>query len=197
MPMFPHACCRRIEIAFVADALHVHLFCTLPPFGRRDVLESRTKAGVVIVGERFCDQGSHPLHLGARSACNREFRISSFVFFATLFFQYLRGSMKSVRLLLFLLTPMLAAAQSTHIDHPILPIGSPAPDFSLPGVDGKTHSLSDYASSSVLAVIFACNHCPISQMYEQRIQQLYNNYTPKGVAIVVIQPNDPKALRID
>ena len=106
--------------------------------------------------------------------------------------------MKSIRVLLFLLlTPALTAAQSTHIDHPILPIGSSAPDFSLPGVDGKAHSLSDYAASPVLAVIFACNHCPISQMYEQRIQELYNDYTPKGVAVVVIQPNDPNALRID
>jgi thiol-disulfide isomerase/thioredoxin len=105
--------------------------------------------------------------------------------------------MKAIRFLLFLFAPVFTAAQSTHIDHPILPIGSPAPDFSLPGVDGKSHSLSDYASSPVLAVIFACNHCPISQMYELRIQQLYDDYTSKGVAVVVIQPNDPNALRID
>lgn len=105
--------------------------------------------------------------------------------------------MKSIRLLVFLFTPFLATAQSTRIDHPILPVGSAAPDFSLPGVDGKTHSLSDYSSSPVLAVIFACNHCPISQMYEQRIQQLFDAYKSKGVAVVVIQPNDPNALRID
>ena len=105
--------------------------------------------------------------------------------------------MKSIRFLLLFLAPILTVAQSTHLDHPILPIGSPAPDFSLPGVDGKTHSLSDYSSSPVLAVIFACNHCPISQMYEQRIQQLYDQFTSKGVAVVVIQPNDPNALRID
>jgi peroxiredoxin len=105
--------------------------------------------------------------------------------------------MKSIRFLLLFLAPILTVAQSTHLDHPILSIGSPAPDFSLPGVDGKTHSLSDYSSSPVLAVIFACNHCPISQMYEQRIQQLYDQFTSKGVAVVVIQPNDPNALRID
>lgn len=81
--------------------------------------------------------------------------------------------------------------------HPILPLGSPAPDFSLPGVDGKVHKLSDYASSPVLAVIFTCNHCPIAQMYEQRIEQLYENYSKKGVAVVAIQGNDPKAIRID
>jgi peroxiredoxin len=50
--------------------------------------------------------------------------------------------------------------------HPILAPGSPAPNFELPGVDGKTHKLADYAASPVLVVVFACNHCPISQMYE-------------------------------
>ncbi len=82
-------------------------------------------------------------------------------------------------------------------EHPILPWGSPAPDFALPGVDGKIHHLSDYAASPILAVVFACNHCPISQMYEERIQQLMDDYKERGVAVVVIQPNDPKAIRID
>jgi peroxiredoxin len=88
----------------------------------------------------------------------------------------------------------VACAQSAH---PILTIGSPAPNFSLPGVDGKTHSLADYSSSAVLVVVFTCNHCPIAQMYEQRIQQLASDYRDKGVALVAIQPNDPKAIRID
>ncbi len=81
--------------------------------------------------------------------------------------------------------------------HPILALDSPAPDFALPGVDGKTHKLSDYAGSPVLVVIFTCNHCPIAQMYERRIEQLYDNYRDKGVAVVAIQGNDPKAIRID
>jgi peroxiredoxin len=98
------------------------------------------------------------------------------------------------RAFLFLLLTSATWGQSSH---PILPIGSPAPDFSLPGVDGKTHKLSDYGSSPVLAVVFACNHCPISQMYEQRIQEMADDYKDKGVAVVAIQPNDPKAIRID
>jgi len=81
--------------------------------------------------------------------------------------------------------------------HPILPLGSSAPDFSLPGVDGRVHSLADYASSPILVVVFTCNHCPIAQMYEQRIQQLEADYRDRGVAVVAIQPNDPKAIRID
>jgi peroxiredoxin len=81
--------------------------------------------------------------------------------------------------------------------HPILTLGSSAPDFSLPGVDGKIHSLNDYKTSPILAVVFTCNHCPIAQMYEQRIQQLETDYEGRGVAVVAIQPNDPKAIRID
>jgi peroxiredoxin len=81
--------------------------------------------------------------------------------------------------------------------HPILALGSPAPNFALPSVDGKVHKLSDYAASPVLAVVFTCNHCPIAQIYEQRIEQLYENYGKRGVAVVAIQGNDPKALTID
>ena len=92
---------------------------------------------------------------------------------------------------------LLAISASAETKHPILAIGSPAPDFSLPGVDGKTHRLADYASSPVLVVVFTCNHCPIAQMYEQRIEQLQADYRERGVAVVAIQPNDPKAIRID
>jgi peroxiredoxin len=98
------------------------------------------------------------------------------------------------RTIFLLLLTFTASAQTSH---PILPLGSSAPDFSLPGVDGKIHSLSDYASNPVLVVVFTCNHCPIAQMYEQRIQQLEADYRDRGVAVVAIQPNNPKAIRID
>jgi peroxiredoxin len=101
---------------------------------------------------------------------------------------------KLVRCFLFFFVPMVVAAQEHH---PILSLGSPAPNFSLSGVDGKTHQISDYASSPVLVVVFTCNHCPIAQMYEQRIQHLADDYKNRGVALVAIQPNDPKAIRID
>src|SRR5271155_246287 len=94
-------------------------------------------------------------------------------------------------------TLLLASAAWGQTNHPILALGSPAPDFSLPGVDGKIHRLADYAASPILVVVFTCNHCPIAQMYEQRIQQLEADYRDRGVAVVAIQPNDPKALRID
>ena len=81
--------------------------------------------------------------------------------------------------------------------HPILAIGSPAPDFALPGVDGQIHRLGDYAASRALVVVFTCNHCPIAQMYESRIQQLSDDYSGKGVAVVAIEGNDPDAIRVD
>jgi peroxiredoxin len=97
--------------------------------------------------------------------------------------------------LLVVLFITLGPASAQEI-HPILALGSAAPDFALAGVDGQTHRLSDYASSPILVVVFTCNHCPIAQMYERRIQQLANDYKDKGVAVVAIQPNDPQAIQI-
>ena len=91
----------------------------------------------------------------------------------------------------------IAAVSIAAETHPILPIGSGAPDFALTGTDGKVHRLSDYAASPILAVVFTCNHCPIAQMYEQRIEKLASDYKHRGVALVAIEPNDPNALRID
>lgn len=96
-----------------------------------------------------------------------------------------------------ILCGLLGAAAVAESNHPILAIGAPAPDFSLPGVDGKTHSLADYAASPILVVVFTCNHCPIAQMYERRIEELQADYRERGIAVVAIQPNDPKAIRID
>ena len=102
--------------------------------------------------------------------------------------------MKLLKLTLLILFAFPVWGQASH---PILALGSPAPNFDLAGIDGKNHKLSDYAASPVLVVVFTCNHCPIAQMYETRIGQLAADYKDKGVAVVAIQPNDPKALRID
>ena len=80
-------------------------------------------------------------------------------------------------------------------DHPTLAIGASAPDFSLPGVDGKTYSLSSFADAQVLVIVFTCNHCPTAQAYEDRIIQLTKDYSSKGVAVVAIMPNDPTSIR--
>jgi peroxiredoxin len=82
-------------------------------------------------------------------------------------------------------------------EHKTLAIGSRAPDFKLPGVDGKTYSLSSFANAKVLIVVFTCNHCPTAQAYEDRIIRLAQDYTKKGVALVAIMPNDPSSINLD
>jgi peroxiredoxin len=72
----------------------------------------------------------------------------------------------------------------------MLPIGTPAPDFSLVNVDGKTVSLGDFAGAPALVVIFMCNHCPFVRHVADHIAKLANEYMPKGVAIVGINSND-------
>jgi peroxiredoxin len=78
-----------------------------------------------------------------------------------------------------------------------LAIGAPAPDFKLPGVDGKTYTLADFAQSKLLFVIFTCNHCPTAQAYEGRLGRLFADYHEKGMAVVAISPNNPRAVRLD
>jgi peroxiredoxin len=91
-----------------------------------------------------------------------------------------------------------ALAWPTDDNHPQpLAIGSPAPDFRLPGVDGKTYTLASFKNSKALVVIFTAVHCPTAEGYEHRIKQLVADYRDRGVAFVVIQPNSPKALRLD
>ena len=78
-----------------------------------------------------------------------------------------------------------------------LQIGASAPDFELPGVDGKTYRLADFAGAKVLVVVFTCNHCPTAQAYEERLIKLHAETKDRGVALVAISPNDPLAVRLD
>jgi len=78
-----------------------------------------------------------------------------------------------------------------------LEIGAAAPEFNLPGVDGKQYSLGSFRDADVLVVVFTCNHCPTAQAYEERIKKLAADYKDKKVALVAISPNDPAAVRLD
>ena len=88
-------------------------------------------------------------------------------------------------------------APKTDDGRKTLEIGAAAPDFSLPGVDGKTYTLQSFKGAKVLAIVFMCNHCPTSQAYEDRVIKLTNDYASKGVSIVAINPNNPASLRLD
>jgi peroxiredoxin len=93
-----------------------------------------------------------------------------------------------------LLSARLAIAETQP---PTLELGAPAPDFNLPGVDGRDWALKDFAAAKVLVVVFTCDHCPTAQYYEDRLKELVRDYRDKGVALVAISPNDPKSVRLD
>jgi peroxiredoxin len=71
-----------------------------------------------------------------------------------------------------------------------LQLGQNAPDFRLPGVDGKTYGLSDFAGAKLLIVVFSCNHCPYVIGAEDRINRLVADYAAQGVQLVAINSNE-------
>ncbi|WP_231930540.1 thioredoxin family protein [Botrimarina hoheduenensis] len=72
----------------------------------------------------------------------------------------------------------------------MLPLGTPAPDFSLVNVDGTTVSRDDFAGAPGLLVVFMCNHCPFVIHLADALSAFAAEYQPKGLAIVGISSND-------
>jgi len=81
----------------------------------------------------------------------------------------------------------MAATEST-----MLPLGTPAPDFSLPDTNppGRSVSLKDYADRDALVVMFLCNHCPFVKHIQRELASLARDYLPRGVGFVAISSND-------
>jgi peroxiredoxin len=77
-----------------------------------------------------------------------------------------------------------------------LKIGDSAPDFSLPGIDGKNYSLADFKDAPVLMVVFLSNHCPYSHAAETRLLPMYAELKSKGLAVIAINPNSPAGLDV-
>jgi len=73
----------------------------------------------------------------------------------------------------------------------MIPLGSLAPDFSLPDtVSGKDVSLSDIRSDAATVVMFICNHCPFVKHIQAELVRLANDYSTKGVSFAAISSND-------
>jgi peroxiredoxin len=79
----------------------------------------------------------------------------------------------------------MAATNST-----MLPLGTPAPDFSLPDPHGRLVSLKDFQSSKALLVLFICNHCPYVKHIRAELARLGRDYQPRGLGMVAISSND-------
>ena len=77
----------------------------------------------------------------------------------------------------------------TLSDYGKLKKGSPAPEFSLKGTDGKIHKLSSYAGKKGYLVIFMCNHCPFVKPKMGYIAELAGKYG-KDIQVFGINAND-------
>lgn len=75
-----------------------------------------------------------------------------------------------------------------------LEIGSKAPDFTLPDMNGKKVSLNDFSKAEVLVVVFTCAHCPTAQAYEDRLIRFTTDYKNRNVQVVAIMPNSSLGL---
>ncbi|MBW4467173.1 MAG: thioredoxin family protein [Pegethrix bostrychoides GSE-TBD4-15B] len=70
-------------------------------------------------------------------------------------------------------------------------IGSYAPDFEIPGVDGAVHHLAQYLNQfQAVAVVIMCNHCPYVKFYLERLKQIQDEFAAQGVTLIGINPND-------
>ena len=72
----------------------------------------------------------------------------------------------------------------------MLPLGTGAPDFALPNVDGRTVTLADAAGPRGTLVMFICNHCPFVKHVADQLAALGRDCLPRGIGIVAISSND-------
>jgi peroxiredoxin len=76
-------------------------------------------------------------------------------------------------------------------------LGSKAPDFKLPGVDGKTYSLADVRGRNGTVVAFICNHCPYVRAIIGRMVGEAEAWRALGIGTIAIMPNDTETYRED
>ncbi|MDJ0808286.1 MAG: thioredoxin family protein [Gammaproteobacteria bacterium] len=74
---------------------------------------------------------------------------------------------------------------------PVCEFGKPAPDFNLPGVDGRSWTLQDCIGEQGLLVMFICNHCPYVKAIRERIVRDTRELRNLGINSVAIMSNDP------
>jgi peroxiredoxin len=76
---------------------------------------------------------------------------------------------------------------------PVCDFGWPAVDATLPGVDGKMHSIFDQAGPNGLVVAFICNHCPYVKAVIGRIVRDAEDLKAEGIGFVAVNSNDAEA----
>ncbi|MCA9688570.1 MAG: thioredoxin family protein [Nannocystaceae bacterium] len=71
----------------------------------------------------------------------------------------------------------------------MLPLGTVAPDFSLPDTAGRIVTLSELDARGYL-VAFLCNHCPYVKHLNAALAAFGRECADKGVAMIAISSND-------
>ncbi|MDR0233847.1 MAG: thioredoxin family protein [Zoogloeaceae bacterium] len=79
------------------------------------------------------------------------------------------------------------------LSSPVCDFGWMAPDFSLPGVDGQTHSLASVRGKTGFLLMFICNHCPYVQAILPRLVTDCRALQAAGVGVAAIMSNDVSA----
>ena len=72
----------------------------------------------------------------------------------------------------------------------MLDLGTRAPAFSLPSIDGERVSLDTYAKAPALLVMFICNHCPYVRHIRKEVARYAKEYQARGLGVVAISSND-------
>ena len=75
----------------------------------------------------------------------------------------------------------------------MLPLGTQAPDFELPNVDGRMVGLAEAAGPRGTVVMFICNHCPFVKHVADQLAMLARDYASHGISFVAISSNDVAA----
>lgn len=90
------------------------------------------------------------------------------------------------------------AAGLLYAEEPVsLSIGEKAPDFSLMGIDGRTHTLESFSGARVLTIVFSANHCPTAQAYEERMKKMSADYASEDMILVAVSSNYPGAVCLE
>jgi len=100
-----------------------------------------------------------------------------------------KGTMAAVAMALLL---GLGSAATAAVDP-----GDKAPGFKLFGTDYKYHKLQDYADREAVVVFFHCNHCPVTQGYEDQFSEMTKQYGEKGIQFLAINPNPADMVEAD
>jgi peroxiredoxin len=94
---------------------------------------------------------------------------------------------------------LLLLGGAAHADSKPLALGATAPlaTVKLKNPDGKTTSIAEAKGAKGTLVVFTCNHCPFAMAWEERIVELGNSYSKKGVGVVLVNSNDPSIAEHD